>query len=116
MVPFLIWLLAAAPVIDGPMLAKMRKTTWRPGCPVLLEDLRQVRVPYLSFEGKRAMGVLIVHKDGAREVGAIFRDLFRHGFRIERITPIEEFGGDDDASMAANNTSAFNCRDVTGQP
>jgi len=38
------------------------------------------------------------------------------GFQIERITPIEEFNGDDDASMAANNTSAFNCRDVTGQP
>ena len=38
------------------------------------------------------------------------------GFLIERITPIEDFNGDDDASMAANNTSAFNCRDITGQP
>ena len=25
-------------------------------------------------------------------------------------------GGDDYASMAAGNTSAFNCRDVTGRP
>jgi hypothetical protein len=32
------------------------------------------------------------------------------------MTPVEDYKGDDDASMAANNTSAFNCRDVTGQP
>ena len=116
MIPLLISFLAVVSAIEAPMLEKMRKTTWRPGCPVPLEDLRQVSVPYLSFEGKRATGVLIVHKDVAREVDAIFRDLFRRRFQIERITPIEDFGGDDDASMAANNTSAFNCRDVTGQP
>jgi hypothetical protein len=27
---------------------------------------------------------------------------------------VELYGGSDDASMAANNTSAFNCRAVTG--
>jgi hypothetical protein len=27
---------------------------------------------------------------------------------------IEAYGGDDDASMAADNTSAFNCREITG--
>jgi hypothetical protein len=46
----------------------------------------------------------------------IFRDLFHHGFLIEKMTPVEDYKGDDNASMAANNTSAFNCRDVTGQP
>ena len=60
-------------------------------------------------------GLLIVHKDLAQEVAEIFRSLFYHGFLIEKMTPIEEFNGDDNASMAANNTSAFNCRDVTGQ-
>jgi hypothetical protein len=102
--------------IAPPLLEKMRKTTWRPSCPVPLEDLRQITVTYLDFQKKRATGILIAHKDVAPEVRDIFRDLFRRGFPIERITPIEEFNGDDDASMAANNTSAFNCRDVTGQP
>lgn len=102
--------------IAPAQLEKMRKTTWRPGCPVPLEHLRQVTVTYWSFEKKRAEGVLIVNKDVAREIRDIFRDLFRRGFPIQRITPIEEFNGDDDASMAANNTSAFNCRDMTGQP
>ena len=102
--------------IAPPFLEKMRKTTWRPGCPVPLEDLREVTVMYLDFGRKQAKGALIVHKDVAQEVSSIFRDLFRQGFQIERMAPIEEFSGDDDASMAANNTSAFNCRDVTGQP
>jgi hypothetical protein len=102
--------------ISAPLLDKMRATTWRSGCPVAIEDLRQLTVPYWNFERKPATGILIVHQDLASEVGAIFEDLYKKKFLIERITPVEEYGGDDDASMAANNTSAFNCRDVTGKP
>lgn len=50
----------------------------------------------------------------ATDVAVIMRDLFELRFPIERITPVDAFGADDDASMAANNTSAFNCRTVTG--
>ena len=109
-------LMAAIAPIAPQFAEKMRMTTWRPGCPVPLADLRQVTVKYRNFDNKPAAGVLIVHKDVAEEVEAIFADLFRNGFQIERIAPVEEFRGDDDASMAANNTSAFNCRDVTGKP
>ena len=35
-------------------------------------------------------------------------------FSISSAKPIEVFGGDDDRSTMANNTSAFNCRVVTG--
>jgi hypothetical protein len=109
-------LMAAIAPISPQFAEKMRVTTWRPGCPAPLEDLRQVTVKYWNFEKKPVSGTLIVHKDIAHEVDAIFRDLYRSGFQIERISPVEEFKGDDDASMAANNTSAFNCRDVTGKP
>jgi hypothetical protein len=102
--------------IAAPLLAEIRATTWHPGCPVPPEDLRQVTLSYWTFERKPANGMLIVHKDVAAEVAQIFRDLYRHGFLIEKMTPVEEYKGSDDASMAANNTSAFNCRDVTGQP
>ena len=102
--------------IAGPLLDKMRVTTWHPGCPVPIEDLRQVTVRYRNYERKPATGILIVHKDLAEDVARIFEDLYKKNFLIERITPVEEYGGSDDASMAANNTSAFNCRDVTGRP
>ena len=90
--------------------------TWHPGCPVPPEDLRRLTVKYLDFDRKVSTGILVVHKDVAQEISAVFRDLLRHRFMIQRMRPMEEYGADDDASMAANNTSGFNCRDVTGQP
>ena len=32
------------------------------------------------------------------------------------LTDMDDFGADDAASMAANNTSAFNCRGIDGRP
>ena len=106
----------AADPVPPALVAKMRATTWHAGCPVSPEDLRQLTITYWNFDHQRATGVLIVHKDVAEEVTQIFRDLFYHEFLIQKMSPVEEYNGDDDASMAANNTSAFNCRDVTGQP
>jgi hypothetical protein len=102
--------------IPGPLLERIRRTTWHPGCPVAPEDLRQLTLAYLDFDGKQRTGTLLVNKDLADESVRIFQSLFRHGFRIARMAPIEDYGGDDGASMAANNTSAFNCRDTTGKP
>jgi hypothetical protein len=102
--------------VAAPLLEKMRASTWHQGCPVSPDDLRQLTLSYWNFDQKPLTGVLIVHKDVAQEAAQIFSDLFRHGFLIEKMEPVEDYKGDDDASMAANNTSAFNCRDVTGQP
>ncbi|HVW11963.1 MAG TPA: M15 family metallopeptidase [Bryobacteraceae bacterium] len=102
--------------ISGPLLAKMRATTWHEGCPVSPDDLRQLTLSYWNFDQMPMTGVLVVDRDVAQEVVGIFRELFQHGFLIEKMTPVEDYQGSDDASMAANNTSAFNCRDVTGQP
>jgi hypothetical protein len=102
--------------IPSPLLEKIRHTTWHQGCPVAPESLRQVTLTYRDFNGKQQTGTLIVNADLASEVIRIFEDLFHRGFPIERMVPIEEYGGDDNASMAVNNTSAFNCRDATGKP
>ncbi len=102
--------------IPAPLLDRIRHTTWHPGCPVGPEALSQLTLTYLDFNGSQRAGTLIVNKALAAEVIRIFRDLLDHGFQIERMVPIEDYGGNDDASMAANNTSAFNCRDVTGRP
>ncbi|HEY8125966.1 MAG TPA: M15 family metallopeptidase [Methylocystis sp.] len=70
-----------------------------------------MRVPYLDFDGNAQTGSLIVAKSVAKAVAAAFQDIFDSGkFRIYRMSLIDEFGGDDARSMAANNTSAFNCR------
>ncbi|MDX5318697.1 MAG: M15 family metallopeptidase, partial [Actinomycetes bacterium] len=59
-------------------------------------------------------GRLIVAEDVAADVAALMGDLFALRFPIESMVPVDVYGGDDGASMAANNTSAFNCRLVTG--
>jgi hypothetical protein len=98
------------------LVARIRLTTWHPGCPVPLEDLRLLELTYWDFHARPQTGLLIVNRELAADVLAIFRKLFEHGFLIERMEPVEEYGGNDNRSMDANNTSAFNCRDVTGQP
>ena len=88
--------------------------SWRPGCPLPPDQLRRVTVDHWGFDGAVHTGVLIVHADLAGEVAAAFGDLFAQHFPIHQMVPVEAFNGSDDASMAANNTSAFNCRAVTG--
>ena len=74
------------------------------------KELLLVDVPYFSFDGEVKIGQLIVHQDLGREVKAIFKKLLEMKFPIERMVPVVEYGWDDEVSMAANNTSAFNYR------
>lgn len=95
---------------------QMKQLTYRNGCPVAISNLRYVELSYWGFDEKVHQGALIVNQELADEVVAIFKTLFLHKFLIHKIIPIEIFQGNDNASMEANNTSAFNCREVTGRP
>ena len=77
-------------------------------------DLRKVIVPYVDFQGQPQSGTLVVAATQAHAVGEAFLEAYRSGFQIERMEPVHRYDGDDARSMAANNTSAFNCRPVTG--
>lgn len=91
--------------------ARIRSTgTWRPGCPGGRATLRRVEVSYRGFDGRDHRGALVVNADVAASVARIFTRLYDEGFPIHRIVPIEAYRGDDNASMADDNTSAFNCR------
>jgi hypothetical protein len=95
--------------------ARMTDVSWREGCPVALEDLRVITMPFWGFDRRvHPGGVLIVHADVAGGVVDVFRTLFELRFPFGRIEPVDAYGGDDDRSMSANNTSAFNCRLATG--
>jgi hypothetical protein len=94
----------------------LQAASWHEGCPVAPGDLRALTIQYVDYNGKEQSGQLIVHKDVADEVRGIFQELHRERFPIAQIRPVDEYGGNDDRSMEANNTSAFNCRDVTGEP
>jgi len=101
--------------VDEEYRARMVGVTWQPGCPVPIDDLRIVEMSYLGFDGEvHHDGRLMVHRLVAEQVVDVFRELFEQRFPIRRMALVEEYGGDDDASMAADNTSAFSCRPITG--
>lgn len=77
-------------------------------------NLTIIRVPFFSFEGKVEEGQLVIHKELAEEVLNIFEKLKQMRFPIKQIVPVVAYAWDDDASMAANNSSAFNYRTIYG--
>jgi D-alanyl-D-alanine carboxypeptidase-like protein len=87
-------------------------SSWRPGCPVAVSELRLVKLRYRGFDGRVHAGELVVHRDASRAVIRAFRRLFEARFPIARMRLVDAYGGSDERSMAANNTSAFNCRVV----
>ena len=89
-------------------------SSYRAGCPVPVADLRLLRLTHLGFDGRSHVGELVVHRASAAAVVEVFRRLHAARFPVERMVTVEQYGSDDDRSMAANNTSAYNCRLTTG--
>jgi D-alanyl-D-alanine carboxypeptidase len=98
----------------SPVRQQDVRFSYRAGCPVAPEDLRLVRVSYRGFDGRAHVGALVVHRRVARDVVVVFRTLYAAGFPIRRLTPVSAYRGSDDASMAADNSSGFNCRRAVG--
>ena len=84
------------------------------GCTVPYEDLQYVGLLYHDFNGEEQTGELICNKAVAQDMVEIFYELYRNDYQIEKIRLIDEYNGDDTASMADNNTSCFNYRVVDG--
>jgi hypothetical protein len=90
------------------------RSSWRGGCPVHHSELRLLRLSYWGFDSRPHVGRLVVHRGVTRDVVTVFRHLYTARFPIRRMVPVSAYGGSDDASMAADNTSGFNCRFVSG--
>lgn len=78
------------------------------------EELRYVHILHYDFDGKLAEGELICNVAIAQDLAEIFYELYRNEYRIEKVKLIDEYDGDDNLSMADNNTSCFNYRNVPG--
>jgi len=76
----------------------------------VLARMAIVNVDYLGFDGLDHRGQLVIDKELAEEVRAIFADLKRIRYPIKKIVPVVRYGWDDIRSMKDNNTSGFNYR------
>lgn len=104
-----------AEAVPDSLWHRMQGTSWHEGmgCPGRAA-LSLLTIPHHDFTGDRRDGHLVVAAAEAETLLDIFAELFAAGYPIQQMRPVHEFGGNDDLSMAANNTSAFNCRTVGG--
>jgi hypothetical protein len=84
--------------------------SWHRGCPVAPAQLRRLRVSHWGFDGSVHTGTLIVNSRAVRPLTRVFARLYAVRFPIRRMRPIDAYGGNDERSLAADNTAAFNCR------
>lgn len=79
-----------------------------------ISDLRYLTLPYYDFEGQVQQGEMVCNVKIAKDLIAVFRELFEKQYQFCSIRLIDDFGGSDEASMLANNTSCFNYRTKSG--
>ena len=108
-------------MVSGPLLRGDVPTSYRNGCPVGPERLRRLVVNYWDYKGVVRRGTLVVLASAAPVVQRAFTRAFADRFRIKKMVPVDAYygpgvspTGSDVRAMNDGNTSAFNCRGVTG--
>ncbi|MEO8552648.1 MAG: M15 family metallopeptidase [Kofleriaceae bacterium] len=101
--------------LSAEVRTRIANVSWRdePHCPSHAE-LAYLRLAHVTFEGGIATGELIVARAIAERAVELFRRLYALGFPIRQMKLVDELGADDERSMSADNTSAFNYRMVAG--
>ena len=100
----------------GPELRASMHASHGDRCPVPWRDLRYLRMSHVGFDGRDHIGEMVVAARYARAVTGVFERLYDARWPIRRMRLVDVYDGDDNRSMAANNTSAYNCRRVAGGP
>jgi D-alanyl-D-alanine carboxypeptidase len=96
------------------MRRRMTGASWHPGCPLGLDRLRLLTLSFRGFDHAVHRGQLIVNESAAKALTRAFGLLFAARYPIRQMRVTDVFGGSDERSMLADNTSAFNCRRVRG--
>jgi hypothetical protein len=114
----------AAPHVSGPLSRSQVPFSWRSGCPVPPRDLRRISINRINYRHRVTRGRLVVHESAVRAVRSVFVAAINKRFPVKLMRPSDFYydhgrrtpSESDVAAMRAGNTSAFNCRPVTGNP
>jgi hypothetical protein len=86
--------------------------TWHQGCPVGPGQLSLLHLSYWGFDNQPHVGTMVVNRSVVPDVLKVFESLYRQRFPIRQMQPEDAYRGSDPDSMAADNTSGFNCRNA----
>ncbi len=98
-----------------PSIRARMGTSYSPGCPVALSDLRYVTVSFHGFDDAAHTGELVLAESAADDLVRVFRRLFRAGYPIEEMRLPATTDLEAPPTGDGNNTAAFVCRPTTGQ-
>jgi hypothetical protein len=109
-------------VVSGPLSRGSVRYSYRSGCPVSPVSLRRLTINYWDYTGHVRRGNVIVLARSVSAIKSVFTTAYGSKFPVKTMIPVDYFyrGGkvspasSDILSMNAGNTSAFNCRKVTG--
>ena len=96
--------------IPESVKARMEGCSFKANSKVDWDDLRYLQVLHCDADGNAIVGELVCAKSIADDLLSIFKALFQAGYPIEKMRLVDDYGGDDEASMRDNNTSCFNQR------
>ena len=116
----------AHPVVTGipdGVWGSMTGRSWHAGCPVGRAGLRLLRINYWGYDGYRHRGEIVASVGEMPTMRRALVGMFKAELPIRSMYRVDRFGwsarlqgADDYRSMAAGNTSAFNCRQVVNRP
>ena len=103
-----------------PLPAPLERTLdgrfWQPGCPVPLSDLRLLTVTHWGFDGREHQGQLVVHRDSARKLAAVFKKLHAQKFPIRHMRLDDMYGPRRAQPADGDVTGSFHCRRAVPSP
>lgn len=109
--------------IPNRVWRQMTGISWHRGCPIGRDGLRLIRVNYWAYDGYRRRGEMVVNARAVGPVTGALKEMYRRKLPIRSMYRVDRFGwskklggGNDYKSMAAGNSSAFNCRSVVNKP
>ena len=92
----------------------MQGRSYKEDCLIPRSDLRYLIILHRNMDGQAVVGEIVVNKEISDDILAIMRELYELNYPIEQVRLVDYYEGDDELSMAANNSSAFNWRPLTG--
>src|SRR6202140_2985409 len=109
------------PIVDSRMTEKEAFDGLDPKCPPEIRKRQKVvELKYYSSDGKIHQGQLVIDGELKRDIKKVFALALKKHFPIYSVIPMsdkrfrKDARWDDELSMEANNTSAFNYREITG--
>ncbi len=102
-------------VVDSALTLREALDGLDPDCPQTIKNNQALLdVVYYSTDGLIHKGQIIIDQRLEEDVRKVFKVIFKERFPIVSVIPMSQFRWSDTDSMAQNNTSGFNYRQVTG--